>query len=56
VKQENEKAKTVDNLQKELDELKSKPTGTILTAEQEQKLNDYDKLRKWADKQELAIK
>ncbi|CAG8642991.1 12496_t:CDS:10, partial [Ambispora leptoticha] len=43
VKKENEKAKTVDDLQRELDDLRSKPAGTALTAEQEKKLNNSKK-------------
>ena len=45
MKQENEKAKTADNLQKELDDLRSRPTtDTTPTAEQQQKIDNLIEL------------
>ncbi|MEG7978775.1 MAG: hypothetical protein NY202_02510 [Mollicutes bacterium UO1] len=36
-----------EEVRKELDELKSKPAGTVLTAEQQEKLKEYEIMAQW---------
>jgi len=42
----NQKPVDYDTIKKELNDLKSKPAGPTLTPEQQQKLNDYDRVVK----------